>query len=127
MARVLLLEPDTQLAKTYRMALETSGHVVDTCTTAQAAIISADERKPDVVVMEMQLVAHSGVEFLYEFRSYADWQPIPIIILTHVPASEFSGSRDLLRKDLGVRMYLYKPQTSLKKLISSVNELVPVQ
>lgn len=109
------------------MALEASGHVVDACTSAQAAIIAADERKPDIVVMEMQLVAHSGVEFLYEFRSYADWQPTPLIILTHVPASEFTGSRDLLRQELGVRTYLYKPQTSLKKLISSVNDLVPVQ
>ena len=77
--------------------------------------------------MELQLVAHSGVEFLYEFRSYSDWKNIPVIINTHVPPSEFAGSRDLLRRELGVQAYLYKPHTTLKKLLSSVRDAVPVQ
>ncbi len=127
MARVLLIEPDLLLARTYVAALQTSGHRVDACASAQAAIITADKHTPDVVVMEMQLIAHSGVEFLYEFRSYADWQQVPLIILTHVPPSEFTGSRDVLRHDLGVHTYLYKPHTSLHKLITTVSELVPVK
>lgn len=120
MARILLIEPDRTLAKTYYAALQTAGHTVVVCSSAQAGIMAADKSKPDLVILELQLVGHSGIEFLYEFRSYADWQNIPLIVHTHVPPSEFAGARNLLMRELGVSSYLYKPQTTLQKLIRSV-------
>ncbi len=124
MANILLIEPDRLLAETYCQALTSAGHQVVPCASAQAAILAADQVKPDVVVIELQLIEHSGIEFLYEFRSYTDWQTIPVIVQTHVPASEFATNRQSLKKQLGVEVYLYKPQTLLKQLISSVNSQV---
>lgn len=127
MTHILLIEPDRMLGRTYREALETDGHIVKVCAGAQATISAADTVRPDIIIMELQLVGHNGVEFLYEFRSYADWQNIPVIIHTQVPANEFAGSRDLLMHDLGVREYLYKPYTTLQMLRRSVADAVPVQ
>ena len=127
MPQVLLIEPDALLAKTYAAALEAVGYAVRTCALAQSAIHIADEIKPDLVVLEIQLVGHSGVEFLYEFRSYADWQGVPLVLLTHVPPREFAESRQLLYEELGVRTYLYKPQTKLRDLLRSVQELAPIE
>jgi DNA-binding response OmpR family regulator len=126
MANILLIEPDILLARTYRTALEAHGYVVDICPSAQSAASCADMVKPDLVIMELQLVNHSGVEFLYEFRSYIDWQDIPVVVLTHVPAGEFAGCRHLFWNELRVNAYLYKPYTSLKKLLSTVQELTAV-
>ena len=123
MSQILLLEPDKLLAKTYLEALQTAGHTVQVCHTAQSAILNADEVMPDIIVMELQLVSHGGIEFLYEFRSYLDWQKIPVIILTNVPSDEFKNSRDVLQNEMNVEMYLYKPQTSLKKILESIKEL----
>ncbi len=121
--KILLLEPDKILADTYRQVLLQAGHKVVMCATAQAAIFAADDLQPDVVIMELQLTGHSGVEFLYEFRSYDDWIAVPVIIITNVPAGEFNGSWDLLQKQLGVQAYHYKPLTSLRTLLRSVNAL----
>lgn len=126
MAQVLLIEPDRLLARTYFEALTAGGHKVQICATAQTGIFCADDIKPDVVLLELQLVAHSGIEFLYEFRSYPDWQNIPVIVSTNVPAGEFAGSWKLLRDQLGVSQYLYKPLTNLKKILSTVNEFALV-
>jgi len=126
MTNVLLIEPDKLLASTYRKALEATGYGVQVCALAQSAISVANEQRPDVVILEMQLVGHSGAEFLYEFRSYADWQRIPLVVLTHVPPAEFVDSRQLLYNELGVSTYLYKPQTSLQTLLRTVQELVPI-
>jgi DNA-binding response OmpR family regulator len=123
MASILLLEPDRLLAKTYVEALQTYGHSVSVCHTAQSAIACADKLQPDVVILELQLVSHSGIEFLYEFRSYIDWQDIPVLILTTVPPAEFSGSQTILRDELNIRDYLYKPQTSLQKLLQTISGL----
>lgn len=121
--KILLLEPDKVLADTYRQALMTAGHKVVMCATAQAAIFAADDLQPDVVVMELQLTGHSGIEFLYEFRTYDDWLTVPIIIMTNVPAGEFDGSWELLQRQLGVQAYHYKPITSLRGLLRSVEAI----
>jgi DNA-binding response OmpR family regulator len=126
MATILLIEPDRLLGSTYAAALESADHKVVVCPGAQSGVLVADQIKPDLVIIELQLVEHSGIEFLYEFRSYADWQSIPIIIHSQVPQSEFSGSFELLTDQLGVVRYLYKPSTSLKELIQTVNEQLAV-
>lgn len=126
--KILLIEPDKVLADAYRQALHLDGHKVVMCSGAQAAIFAADELQPDAVVLELQLTGHSGIEFLYEFRSYDDWATVPVIALTNVPAGEFSESWDLLKDQLGVVAYHYKPMTSLKTLQRAVRKLVdPVE
>ena len=123
--KIVLLEPDKVLADTYRQLLMSDGHKVVMCATAQAAIFAADELGPDLIITELQLTSHSGIEFLYEFRSYDDWVNVPVLILTNVPAGEFAGSWDLLKNELGVAAYHYKPLTSLRTLLRSVNVLIP--
>jgi DNA-binding response OmpR family regulator len=124
-ARILLIEPDRILAETYRQALAGRRRQVICCASAQAGIISADQHRPDLVILELQLIEHSGIEFLYEFRSYADWQTIPVLIHTHVPPAEFNDNRQLMHQ-LNISAYLYKPQTSLRDLKAQAEEQLAV-
>lgn len=126
MAQILFIEPDKLLASTYQQTLESAGHTVIIAPSAQTAIFAADEVKPDIVVLELQLIEHSGIEFLYEFRSYPEWQTVPVIVHSSVPPAEFSLNRILLREQLGVQLYLYKPHTSLSALLEHVAEAVAV-
>ena len=96
MAEILLIEPDRVLADSYVRALQSAGHEVNAASGAQAAILAADAIQSDLVVMEIQLVEHSGIEFLYVFRSYIDWREVPVLLHTNVPPAEFDGSRELL-------------------------------
>jgi DNA-binding response OmpR family regulator len=122
--KILLIEPDRLLAECYKKALRADGdHQVTACAGAQAGILAADQVRPDLIILELQLVEHSGIEFLYELRSYSDWQGIPIIVQSMVPEVEFSGSGEILKNELGVQEYLYKPATKLRDLISSVNRI----
>jgi DNA-binding response OmpR family regulator len=116
MSHILLVEPDRLVAKTYMEALQSAGHSVQVCATAQSAIFCADEQPPDLLILEIQLVGHSGIELLYELRSYPDWQNLPVVIVTNVPAGEFQGSWQLLKNELGVQSYHYKPLFSLRAL-----------
>ncbi len=119
MANILLIEPDKVLAEIYAAVLAADKHDVVTKATAQAAITAADHAKPDLVILELQLVEHSGIEFLYEFRSYLEWQAIPVLIHSQVPPGEFANSRQLLERELGVTDYLYKPRTTLDQLLTA--------
>ncbi len=127
MNNLLLVEPDYILGNEYKTGLERAGWNVIIAKSAQSAITAADKVYPDIVILEIQLIEHSGIEFLYEFRSYPEWQQIPVIIQTQVPPSEFFESWDLLKNELGVVSYLYKPHVNLKKLISTANSYIAIK
>jgi len=125
MAHILLLEPDTLLGNTYRAALEFSGHTVTLCQDAQAAVHNMDIEAPDIIITELSLAVHNGVEFLYELRSYAEWQNIPVVVLSHTPSVHADVMR-VLWQELRIAAYHYKPLTKLADLIRSVEQtLVP--
>lgn len=119
--KILLIEPNRLLASQYCSYLSQKGHEVAWREDAQGGIIAADESMPDVVVVELLLAGHSGVEFLYEFRSYAEWLKIPAIILSSATKSAISVADSTLR-DLGVGAYLYKAETSLSKLEQAIKK-----
>lgn len=116
---VLLIEPDVLLAKAYTQAFQQTGMSVRAVADAQSAINAADMKRPDVVVLELQLVAHNGIEFLHEFRSYAEWQDIPVIINSMIHPRVLTGFVSL-RRDLGVEECYYKPMISLATLTAAV-------
>jgi DNA-binding response OmpR family regulator len=122
---VLLIEPDRLEAHTYVTALERAGYTVAHTTGAQSAVHLADERMPDVVVLELQLPGHNGVEFLYEFCSYPEWQDVPVVLHTFVPLRELTQTTTL-QTELGVQRMLYKPATTLVDLCSAVQAVMPV-
>lgn len=121
MANILLIEPDRMLAINVREYLQANGHRVSWRSDAQAAINSSEETAPDLVILELQLGSHSGLDFLYEFRSYADWQSVPIIVFSNLPSTELVSSSIYLDQ-LEIVSYHYKPQTSLEYLGQSVTK-----
>lgn len=116
---VVLIEPDQVLASNYKMVMEWSGHIVNHVSGAMAAIKAIDEKIPDIVILELLLPAHNGIEFLHEFRSYTEWQHIPVIVLSFVRKEELNTQA--LFEHLGVVNYLYKPQTKLAQLARVVD------
>lgn len=123
--RVLVIEPDHMLGGIYKAALEHAGHTVTWRQHAQAAVHASDASAPDVVVLELQLPRHSGIEFLYEFRSYPEWQDIPVVLHTFVTEHVLEDQHKHF-ETLGVTQYLYKPMSSLQQLVRAVNEAVPL-
>jgi len=122
MANILLLEPDNALANVYVKALEQAGHNIACCVAAEEALSVLDDFMPHVVVMELQLTGHNGIEFLHELRSYPDSQNIPVIVNTNLAPAALRPLLEVLDRDLGVRACLYKPRTTLQRLMRIIAE-----
>mgnify|MGYP003612042132 CR=1 FL=1 len=121
--KVLIIEPDHILGQAYKKAFTEAGIAIKIASNAQGAIATIDETKPDVVVLEIQMASHSGVEFLHEFRSYEDLNDIPIVMYSSVPEYAF-GIDTKTWNNLGVVRYFYKPKTNLNQLIGAVKSIV---
>lgn len=122
MANILLIETDHLLAKNLSRFLKKLGHQVSWHVEPQGAMDDADQKKPDVIVLDLLLANHrSGIEFLYEFRSYPDWQHLPVIIFSHVAAEDLKDCLDSMQQ-LNIAAYRYKPTTSLSDLAQTINQ-----
>lgn len=116
---ILLIEPDSQVADQVKAQLVSAGYEVVWSRGAQAAIHAVDQKTPQLIIMELVLANHGGIEFLYEFRSYAEWRTVPVIIFSRLQRRE-AGLTDQALVELGVTEYLYKPETSLQRLLQRV-------
>lgn len=121
MSKIVLIEPDSVLANQYFDALSNERYEVVIKHSADNALDVLDD-SVKLLILELQLGPHNGLEFLYEIRSYEDLADIPVVVLSAVSPNYVvsTGSYELL----GVTEYLYKPQTSLTVLRRTVEQLL---
>jgi len=126
MSKILLLEPDRQLADNLKDYFANANHKVYVHSDPQAAIAEADKNRPDVIITELQLAGRSGVEFLYEFRSYPDWQAIPVIVTGSVNDQSMSDYTEVF-DELNISNYFYKPALQTQELVVAVNNCLELR
>ncbi|MFO0589460.1 MAG: response regulator [Polyangiaceae bacterium] len=81
------------------------GVELETATTAEAGLEIARRRKPDVIVMDINLPRMSGIEAMCLLREWEETRQIPVIALT-AAASPADRERGL---SAGFTRYLVKP------------------
>lgn len=119
---MLVLEPSMQSRSILLEAL-IDYKVVHASDAQEAIHVLSEDSAIGVVVMDMSLGGHSGMEFLYELRTYPDWSEVAVIVYSSVELSaEVLSSRAW--QELGVLTYLYKPQSSLNELRAAVDKAI---
>lgn len=121
MGRIVLIEPDVVLAQQYQKAITDDANEVVVTHSAATALSALDE-PADMIILELQLGSHNGIEFLYEIRSYQDLATIPVVVLSNVNPSYVTTAQGY--ELLGISEYLYKPQTSLQQLKRTITDLL---
>lgn len=84
MKNVLLIDQSQATQKAISEIMADSNTNILCAVDATTGINMACETTPDIVLIELSLGGHSGMEFIYEFRTYSDWQNIPIIIYSTI-------------------------------------------
>lgn len=123
MKHVLVVDADASLRKLTKAAFERAGLSIATASSAERAIAHCEEQQPDVIVLDLQLRGHSGVELLHELRSYPEWQQIPVVLYTGVPKTALAGFEPAFTL-MGIQGYYYKPETTFRKLSETVLDLI---
>lgn len=123
MAQVLLIESDRLLALNVQRVLTKAGHKVNWQVDPQAALDIADIQEPSLIIIDLVLAGHGGIEFLYEFRSYPDWRKVPVVVFSSLSVEEL---HDVLEgfEHLNITEYHYKPNTSLADLTKTVERIL---
>ena len=120
---ILYIEDEPEIRRVYERALIKAGYKVHTAQHAQEAIDILDVfQTMHCVVVDLFLPEHNGLAILHHLQSYADWQNIPVIILSSQTRAQIKTSDDYL-KDLGVVEYCDKTKTSPKDLVNILERI----
>ncbi|MBN8551391.1 MAG: phosphate regulon transcriptional regulator PhoB [Caulobacterales bacterium] len=102
---ILVVEDDDAIATLIQYNLEKEGYDVAIAGDGEEGLVQADERLPDLIILDWMLPKVSGIEVCRRLRSRPESRNVPIILLT-ARAEESDRVRGL---DVGADDYLTKP------------------
>ena len=79
---VLLVEDDAATREMMARTLEKSAWSVSEAGNGREALDQLAQRKPQLILLDLMMPVMDGFDFLLEMRANAEWQDIPVIVLT---------------------------------------------
>lgn len=102
---VLIVDDEDTIRDVLRLNLVRAGYLVDEAENGEEALLKVQERKPDIMILDLMMPGMSGFDVCEHLRAEEDTADLPIIIL--------SARRDTMAKQEGKRVgankYLSKP------------------
>lgn len=119
MSLIYILEDDKNIQEIERYAIKGNGYDVCAFDDAQAFDRGMQERKPDLLLLDVMLPGEDGLSVLKRIRSNKDTKELPVILVT-AKDSEIDTVRGL---DLGADDYLTKP-FGVMELVSRIKAIL---
>ncbi len=116
---ILIVEDDTLNMKLFRDLLTARGHRVLGAGEGLAALSLAQAHRPDLILMDIQLPAISGLEVTRWLKEDADLAAIPVVAIT---AFAMRGDEDRMREG-GCEAYIAKP-ISVSSFLATVDRFI---
>jgi two-component system phosphate regulon response regulator PhoB len=131
MARILVVEDDSDISQVLAYNLKEAGHEVAVASSGHAGLDIAREAPPDLVLLDLMLPDVSGLEVCRTLKSDPSRSGIPIIMLTarseeidRVVGLEL-GADDYVVKPFSVRELSLRVQAVLRRSSRTAASAVP--
>lgn len=100
--KVLVVDDEKMIVKGIRFSLLQDGYEVDTAYDGDEALQKANENQYDIILLDVMLPKHSGLEVLQQIREFSS---VPVIMLT----AKGEDMDKILGLDYGADDYITKP------------------
>ena len=119
MKLILIIEDNDKNLKLVRDVLQVKGYATIEAGNAEDGIVLARERKPDLVLMDIQLPGMSGIDAIGVLRADPATAAIPVVAVT---ASVMPQDRNKIT-EAGFDAYIGKP-INLKEFLDTVRTML---
>lgn len=116
---VYIVEDDNNISEIESFALKNSGYITEVFETAKIFFKHLQNKKPDIVLLDIMLPDMDGLEILKKMKNTPDYKKIPVIMVT-AKTTEIDKVKGL---DIGADDYISKP-FGIMELISRVKALL---
>lgn len=118
MAKILLVEDDTNLQEIYSARFMAESYTVITASDGEEALATAVRERPDLIVLDVMMPKISGFDVLDILRSTPETKDTKVIMMTAL-SQESDKQRG---ESLGVNKYLIKSQVTLEDVVNAVRD-----
>lgn len=118
MAKILLVEDDTDLQSIYSARLEADGHTVSVAGDGEAGLAAALKEAPDLIILDAMMPKIDGFDVLDMLRQTPQTAHTCIIMMTALGQDDYRKRGEAL----GVNRYFVKSQVSLDDLAAAVTQ-----
>jgi len=112
---ILLVEDDPTVAKLYRMLLENRGYTVRHAVDGLDGLDNANQRRPDLVLLDIMMPRMNGIAFLQALRS-GPMKDVPVVVLSNFMEKQLVDDA----MSLGALEYMVKAQTRPEALVGAL-------
>lgn len=118
MKKILFIEDESALQKTFDDILRREGYETISALDGEIGLKLAKTEKPDLILLDLILPKVNGFEVLKELKRNEETKGIPVIILTNL-----EGINDIEKVlELGATTYLIKASYSLEEVIKKIKD-----
>jgi PleD family two-component response regulator len=103
--RILIVDDDAALVKTFRVMLTRHGYEVIEASNALPALFRVVDGAPDLIIADINMPNMDGIELIQQFKAHQDTQDIPIVVVTGSDSEETRKAAF----DAGCSGYMTKP------------------
>ncbi len=114
--KILIVDDDSAIRRFLELSLENSGYKIFTAQDGKQAISMAQNYKPNIVILDLNLPGMSGFEVLKQIRKDSS---VPVIMLT----IEDNDEEKVKLLDAGADDYLTKP-FSIQELLARIRVII---
>ena len=118
--RVLMVEDDALQRERMLGWLERPQWIVREAANGREALNVLREEKPDVILLDLMMPEMDGFEVVAALQKNAEWQEIPVIVITSLDLS----AKDRERLNSGVHSVLVKEKFRPEDLVERIRHLV---
>jgi DNA-binding response OmpR family regulator len=86
--KILLIEDDTDQIFLYQSKFEIEGFELISCRTGKEGLEMAKTKDPDIILLDLVLIAENGIDVLAKLKNDPAAKHIPVIILTNLVQEE---------------------------------------
>ena len=117
---ILLVEDDPFLADIYKTKLEKSDFQVILVTDGEKALMTMEESKPNLLLLDIVLPTIDGWEILRKIKKNNSLKDIPVIIISNL------GQKGEVEKGLaaGATKYLIKAHYTPSEVVKEIKEVL---
>ena len=117
--KVLIAEDDKNICEMYAITFMRRGFTVYTAPDGRSAIQKFQNKKPDIILLDIMMPGVDGYQVLAEVRKDVN-NYIPVIMLTNLDANDFTREAQLDTIDA----YLIKSHHSPREVVEKTIEVL---
>jgi two-component system, NtrC family, nitrogen regulation response regulator NtrX len=114
-ARILVIDDDAEIRKSFKMTLEYAGYDVTLAATGDEGVKLAEQEAPDLVFCDIKMPGMDGLEVLQKLQHLKDVMPVVVI----TGNADIQNAVEATR--LGAFDFIEKPVSSERMLVSVRN------